>query len=67
MLEEAPIRIENARKRALREIQESIIAQRGSLEGLLVGFLAERHEEAGRELLESAPAGSQLEKINHAE
>jgi AbrB family looped-hinge helix DNA binding protein len=34
---------------ALKEIRESIIAERGSLEGILDEFLAERREEARRE------------------
>jgi AbrB family looped-hinge helix DNA binding protein len=34
---------------ALKEIRDSIIEKRGSLEGLLDEFLEERHEEARRE------------------
>ena len=34
---------------ALKEIRESIIAERGSLEGILDEFLEERHQEARRE------------------
>ena len=34
---------------ALKQIRESIIAERGSLEGILDEFLAERREEARRE------------------
>jgi len=39
-------------KMAIEQLRASIIAQRGSLEGLLDEFLAEKHEEARRELKE---------------
>ena len=45
------IRIVNM-KMALEEIRASIIAQRGSLKGILDEFLKERHEEARREAAE---------------
>ena len=38
---------------ALKEIRESIVEQRGSLEGLLDEFLEERREEARREQAEN--------------
>ncbi|MGA2168601.1 MAG: hypothetical protein ABSG62_10340 [Terracidiphilus sp.] len=41
----------NVRKSALDKIRASIIAERGSLEGILDEFLAERREEARREWL----------------
>jgi AbrB family looped-hinge helix DNA binding protein len=40
-------------KMALDEIRASIIAQRGSMKGLLDEFLEERHEEARREQAEN--------------
>ena len=40
-------------KMALDEIRASIIAQRGSMKGLLDEFLEERHEEASREQAEN--------------
>jgi hypothetical protein len=55
---------QNARKRALDEIRASIVAQRGSLEGLLDEYLEERHEEARREWLDSKPDGSESEVLN---
>ena len=39
---------------ALEEVRASIIAQRGSLKGILDEFLEERHEEARREAAERA-------------
>ena len=39
-------------KMAIEQLRASIIDQRGSLEGLLDEFLAEKHEEARRELEE---------------
>ncbi len=36
-------------KMALKEIRDSILEERGSLDGLLNEFLEERHEEARRE------------------
>jgi hypothetical protein len=44
-----PVSANTAMKNALEEIRASILAQRGSLEGLLDEFLAERREEALRE------------------
>ncbi len=41
-------------KMALEDIRASIIAQRGSLKGILDEFLQERHEEARREAAEGA-------------
>ena len=38
------------RRQALEEIRADIIAHRGSLDGLLDEFLAERREEARREM-----------------
>ena len=38
-----------SRKMALERIRAGIIRQRGSLEGILDEFLAEKHEEAARE------------------
>jgi hypothetical protein len=38
------------RRQALEEIRAGIIAHRGSLDGLLDEFLAERREEARREM-----------------
>jgi AbrB family looped-hinge helix DNA binding protein len=38
-----------SRKMALQSIRAGIIKQRGSLDGILDEFLAEKHEEAARE------------------
>jgi AbrB family looped-hinge helix DNA binding protein len=46
-----PIKIYNMQM-ALNEIREAILAERGSLEGLLDEFLDEKHEEARREAQE---------------
>jgi len=46
--DEGPIKIYNMQM-ALDEIRASILAQRGSLDGILDEFLAEKHEEARRE------------------
>ena len=43
-------------KMAIDELRASIIAQRGSLEGILDEFLAEKHEEARREQEEAERA-----------
>ena len=40
-------------KMAIEELRASIIAEHGSLDGILDEFLAERHEEARRELEEA--------------
>jgi hypothetical protein len=53
-------------QRTLDEIRASIVAQRGSLKGLLDEFLAERREEARREEQGSEPAGN-LEEALHDE
>jgi AbrB family looped-hinge helix DNA binding protein len=39
-------------KMAIQELRASIVAERGSLEGILDEFLTEKHEEARRELSE---------------
>jgi hypothetical protein len=55
---------QSVRQKALDEIRASIIAQRGSLEGLLDEFLAEKHEEARREAQDSEPEDNQLEALH---
>ena len=40
-------------KMAIEELRASIIAEHGSLDGILDEFLADRHEEARRELEEA--------------
>ena len=51
-------------QKAFGEIKGSIIARRGSLDGILDEFLAEKHEEARREALDSEPADNQPEALN---
>jgi hypothetical protein len=63
-MEETAVPDRSARQKALEEIRASIIAHRGSLDGLLDEFLAERHEEARREAQDSEPADNQPEALN---
>jgi hypothetical protein len=55
---------QSVRQKVLDEIRASIIAQRGSLEGLLDKFLAERREEARRDEQDSEPASNQSEALH---
>ena len=63
-MKETVIPDKSVRQRALDEIRVSILAHRGSLEGLLDEFLAEKHEEARRESQDSEPVYNQPEALH---